>query len=347
MVVEKLRFRQRLGLELRFGAQLIRQVRRVKPDVVLISNVPIPTLVIFVLGLWVMRMPWVLWQQDVQAVAIRSFAGKQLSGVWRVVAAAIEIAERWCCKRADQVVVIAESFVDIHRRWGTVDKVSVIPNWAPLDEIYPVERKNDWAVEHGLEDSKTLLYSGTLGLKHNPALLVSLARRVIDAGQPVELVVVSEGPAVELLRKEAARVDVPITLLPFQPYDRLSEVLSTGDILVVLLEESAGAFSVPSKTLSYLCAGRPVLGLMPEENLAAALVRSVDGCVHPPHESSLPTAADWAVEVLGDAERRAALGAAARDLAEREFALDQCAGRFEELLRAPCEPGVAASHTAM
>ena len=25
----------------------------------------------------------------------------------------------------------------------------------------------------------------------------------------------------------------------------------------------AGAFSVPSKTLSYLCAGRPVLGMMP------------------------------------------------------------------------------------
>ncbi|RZI91754.1 MAG: hypothetical protein EOO67_10000, partial [Microbacterium sp.] len=32
--------------------------------------------------------------------------------------------------------------------------------------------------------------------------------------------------------------------------------------------QQAGAFSVPSKTLSYLCAGRPVVGLMPEENAA-------------------------------------------------------------------------------
>jgi glycosyltransferase involved in cell wall biosynthesis len=354
VVIQKLRFRYRLLQELRFGAQLARQARRVKPDVVLVSNVPIPTLVPFVMALLVMRTPWVLWHQDVQAIAIRSFAGNQLSRAFRAVATAIEIGERWCARRARHVVVIADSFVPVHRAWRTEDKVSVIPNWAPLDEIYPVDRKNDWAVEQRLDDHKTLLYSGTLGLKHNPALLVSLARRVIDAGQPVELVVVNEGPAVELLREEATRADVPVKLLPFQPYERLPEVLGTGDILVVLLEQSAGAFSVPSKTLSYLCAGRPVLGLMPNENLAAQLVDRAEGCVQPPTESSLPKAADWAVAVLGDPEQQAALGAAARDLAEREFSLEGCAGRFEELLLEACAhipPGptsspAVASHSA-
>jgi len=42
-------------------------------------------------------------------------------------------------------------------------------------------------------------------------------------------------------------------------------------VLLVVLDKSAGAFSVPSKTLSYLCAARPILGLMPDENLAAHL----------------------------------------------------------------------------
>ena len=129
-----------------------------------------------------------------------------------------------------------------------------------------------------------------------------------DAGVPVHLTVVSEGPAVEVLRAEAARLGVPITLLPFQPYERLSEVLGTGDVLVVLLDAAAGAFSVPSKTLSYLCAGRPVLGLMPAENLAATLVAEVDGCVLPPVEAALPEAGRWVTSVLQDAERRDELG---------------------------------------
>jgi colanic acid biosynthesis glycosyl transferase WcaI len=144
--------------------------------------------------------------------------------------------------------------------------------------------------------------------------------------------VVNQGPAELVLREEAQRHDVPLLLLPFQPYERLSEVLGSGDVLVVLLEQDAGAFSVPSKTLSYLCAGRPILGLMPAENLAATLVGSVDGCVLPPSEASLPEAATWVRDVLEDGERARELGKQARTLAEREFALAGCADRFEAIL---------------
>lgn len=334
VVIAKMSFGKRLLQELRFGVELAGQARRTRPGVVMASNVPIPTLVILATVLFFSGIPWVLWHQDVQAVAIRSFAGKKLSRAFAVVAALIGAAEKWCARRAAAVVVIAESFVDVHRRWGTADKTTVIPNWAPLEEIQPVDRDNAWAREHGLDDTRTLLYSGTLGLKHNPALLVGLARQVIDAGQPVRLVVVNQGPAEEVLREEAARQDVPLVLLPFQPYERLPEVLGSGDVLVVLLEQEAGAFSVPSKTLSYLCAGRPVLGLMPAENLAATLVSRVDGCVLPPQEGSLPEAAGWVREVLGDVEMGTLLGKAARALAEEEFALSRCADSFEEILAA-------------
>ncbi|QIX25490.1 glycosyltransferase family 4 protein [Nocardioides sp. JQ2195] len=331
--IEKLAFARRLVQEVRYGFELARVARDERPDVVMVANAPIPTLVVFAFFLLLRRTPWVLWHQDVQAVAIRSFAGTSLSKAFSLVARGIEVGEKWCSRRAAAVVVIADSFVDVHRQWGTDDKTTVIPNWAPLDEIYPVERKNDWAVENEVDDVKTLLYSGTLGLKHNPGLLVGLAREVIDGGQPVRLVVVNEGPAVDVLRAEAARLDVPVTLRPFQPYERLPEVLGSGDVLVVLLEQDAGAFSVPSKTLSYLCAGRPVLGLMPAENLAATLISSVDGCVRPPVEVSLPVAAEWVREVFDDAELRDELGSRARGLAEQEFALAGCADRFEEILR--------------
>ena len=331
-VAEKTRFVRRLLQELRWGVDLTRQVRRTRPDVVLVSNAQIPTLVVFSFAMAVLRVPWVLWHQDVYAVAVRSFAGDKLRAGFRLVARAFEIGERWCARRAAGIVAIAPSFLPVHEAWGTRDKTTVIPNWAPLDEIVPVDRKNDWAVENELDDTLTLLYSGTLGLKHDPALLVALAGQIRDRGTDVRLVVVNEGPATDVVRAEAARLDVPLTLLPFQPYARLSEVLGSGDILVVLLDQQAGAFSVPSKTLSYLCAGRPILGLMPSENLAAQLIDQVGGFVAAPLASSLPDAATWAVGVLGDTERRMESGQAARELAEREFALSECVDRFETLL---------------
>lgn len=338
-------FLRRSLQETGFGIELVRQLRRVKPEVVLIGNTPVPMLVVATLYMWLARVRWVFWQQDVITVAVRSFAGDKLPARWRFVARMIEIGERWACRRADGVVVIAESFLAVHDGWGTTDKVTVIPNWAPLDEIVPTPRDNAWADQQGLRDGVNLLYSGTLGLKHNPELLVGLADRVRRLGVDARLVVVNEGPAVEVVRDAAARHGVPATLLPFQPYERLSEVLGTGDALVVLLEKSAGAFSVPSKTLSYLCAGRPVVGLMPEENLAAQLLRSSGCAVFAPEEQALGEAAAWVAAIVADPARTDDVKASTRMLAEAEFSRAKAADAFESILiPLTCAPPRSVKH---
>ncbi|WP_432033792.1 glycosyltransferase family 4 protein [Streptomyces antibioticus] len=324
---------RRLRQETLLGLELARQVRREKPDVALLSNLPIPVLVVAAAVLRRLRIPWVLWHQDVTAVALRSFAAEGVARSMGIAAKVFGAGEKWSARRAAAVVVIADSFLRIHREWGTADKVTVIPNWAPLDEIVPVDRANAWSAEHGLNGVRTVLYSGTLGLKHNPELLVRLAERLRGRGCPVRLVVVNDGPAVPVLREAAAARGVELTLLPFQPYERLPEVLGTGDLLVVLLGADAGEFSVPSKTLSYLCAGRPVLGLMPAGNLAAQLLRQAGSAVFAPEESALDDASVWAAGILSDPARAEALGKESRALAEREFALEDCASRFEDILR--------------
>lgn len=342
-VLEKLSFKRRLVKEMRYGVMLARQISRLKPDVVLMGNVPVPMMVVVTLFLLVTRRPWVSWQQDVQGIAMKSFAGDKLPRSFLVFATLAGWAERWCNRRAEGIVVISDAFLDVHRRWGTADKTTVIPNWAPLDELVPMPRDNAWAVEQGVADVQHLVYSGTLGLKHNPRLLVQVARAVRDAGTPVHLTVITEGQAVEELHDEATRLDVPISLLPFQPYERLPEVLGSADVLLVVLDKSAGAFSVPSKTLSYLCAARPILGLMPAENLASQLVDEAGGKVLEPEAASVTEAAEWITEVLADGDVQEKIGRRSRDLAEREFDLQKCAGSFERILAAACGAEVPAT----
>lgn len=330
--IAKTSYLRRSLQEVRLGLDLVRHVRRVRPDVVLVSTTPIPMLVMLALALAVLRTSFVLWHQDVQAVAVARLAGTKLSPIFGVLARVLEAGERWSSRRAAAVVVITEAFRSVHERWGTADKVVVVPNWAPLDEITQRSRDNAWAARHGLLDDPTLLYSGTLGLKHDPELLVELAAAVRAQGTSVRLVVVNEGPAVPVVRAAAARLEVPLTLLPFQPYDDLPDVLASGDLLVVLLEQEAGEFSVPSKTLSYLAAGRPVLALMPPENLASELVLGAGGFVAPPVRTSLEPAASWARRLLADPARLDQLGSESRLLAEKEFALTGAADVFEQVL---------------
>lgn len=340
--ISKMSYFRRLFEETSLGFEIVGLFRREKkPDVVLISNMPVPMQVVLVAYLFLRRIPWVFWHQDVVAVALAKFATKQRSPLFSLAAKVMGAGERWAARRAAAIVVIAESFLPVHEEWGTLDRAAVVHNWAPIEEIYPTPRHNDWAAEHGLLDQPTLVYSGTLGLKHNPELLAQLTARVRSYGIPARLVVVNEGPAVEAVRASAAAYDVPLTLLPYQPYDRLPEVLGSADLLLVVLEKEAGEFSVPSKTLTSLAAGRPILGLMPGENAAAGLLDRAGCGVFEPTADAIDAAAAWAAGLLADPVRHAALVASTRELAEEEFDLVRCVDKFERLLREAAHGRVA------
>ena len=114
-------------------------------------------------------------------------------------------------------------------------------------------------------------------MKHDPGLLLDVAAATREDFDVV-VVVVSQGPGREWLERERSTVE-NLVLLDYQPYDVLPEVLASGDVLITLLEPDAGQFSVPSKILSNLCAGRPQVVAVPAENLGARTVERSGGGV--------------------------------------------------------------------
>jgi len=98
-----------------------------------------------------------------------------------------------------------------------------------------------------------------------------------------------------------------------------------------VLEPEAGAFSVPSKILTYLCAARPLLVSVPAGNLAARVVeRSGGGVVVRPGDRPAFLAA--AGRLLEDEQPRAELAKRGRAYAETEFDIESIAARFEGVL---------------
>ena len=177
-------------------------------------------------------------------------------------------------RKAAGVVPISDTFIPQLDAWGVArNGIEVVPNWGAIDEMPLRPRDNDWAEEHGLVGVPVVMYAGTLGLKHDPSVLVRLAE---GAPRDTRVVVVSQGQGREWLESEAGETS-GLLLLDYQPYERLPDVLASADVLVVVLESDASRYSVPSKVLNYLCAGRPVLGLMPLDNAVAHMIESARG----------------------------------------------------------------------
>jgi colanic acid biosynthesis glycosyl transferase WcaI len=318
---------RRIVHERQIGRDLTARITTFRPDVVL-SNAPLFVQAGVQQVARALGAGFVFWQQDVISAAARRVLGRRSRLTGAAAEMSVAFLERRLLRRSDAIVVIAEDFLALLRRWGVDEaRVTVVENWAPLDELPVVPRDNAWAREQGLGDRMVFLYAGTLGFKHDPRLVLELGRWA--AGEDALMVVVSEGPGVEWLAEHGATVGA-LRLVPYQPHERLPEVLASADVLVAVLEPEAGSFSVPSKVLTYLCAGRPVLASLPAANLAARVVeRSRGGIVVPPRDAPALLAA--ARELLAEPERRKELSRAARAYAERTFDLDAITDRFEQV----------------
>lgn len=324
---------RRLAQELRYGGAFAARARQFRPDVVLSSNDPLFAKLRAARWCRGAGIPWVFWLQDIYSAAMSAHTAARFGLVGRLLGRWFQSIEQRLLREAAAVVAITPDFLSVLEQWGVpADQVHVIENWAPLEDLDPRPKDNEWSRSHGVHDCPVLLYSGTLGLKHNPRLLLELAED--HRGDGTQVIVVSEGSGADWLagERDARNLD-NLVLLPYQPFDQLPDVLGSADVLLALLDPEAGVFSVPSKILTYLCAGRPILAAIPAENLGARTIeRAGAGIVVGPDDVAAFVAG--AQRLLSDAGLRHTAGEAARAHATATFDITMIAERFEGILGA-------------
>jgi glycosyltransferase involved in cell wall biosynthesis len=267
--------------------------------------------------------------QDFYSIAATKLLSKKLGLLGRIVGGYWRRLDKMHLRRSDRIVLITDDFKPLAAQWaGRSDNIDVIENWGVLADIDQRPRDNGWARELGITEGFNLIYSGTLGLKHNPELLVAAAQELRDEGR---VIVISHGASVPYLerRKDELALD-NLMLLPLQPFALLPDILGAADALVATIEPDAGTFSVPSKILSYLCAGRPILLAAPAENLAARNVeRAAAGLVVAPSDGAAFLAA--LRRLVDDPLLRCTMGESGRAFAEATFDIARVAERFEDI----------------
>ena len=271
--LQKYSFVHRWRQEREYGRLLSSEIKEYQPDVVISANTPLDAQSSALKTAHELDIRFIFWLQDVIGVATDILLRIKLPVIGGVIGRYYIRLERQLLKQSDQIVLITNDFRPLMQEWGVgEEKLSVIPNWAPLEDLMPKSRENAWSKKWGLADCFCFMYTGTLGMKHNPELLLQLALH-FQKDPEVVVIVVSEGPGAEWLKKQKENLSLKnLRLFDYQPFDQLSSVMGSADVLLAILEPDAGIFSVPSKVLTYLCAQRPILLAVPEENLAAKII---------------------------------------------------------------------------
>lgn len=328
----KYSFIRRRSLEIKYGRTAARFVGELRPDVVLSGNTPTDCQRQILAATHAAGAKFVSWVQDFYGLAVEKLLRKKFGMAAWPIGAYYRRMDRSVLVKSDLCIGITQAFYRLLQSEGVArSRIEIIPNWAAIRDIPVRPKANPWSTANGLDSSFVYLYSGTLGLKHNPALLLNLAKSMRSC-RDVQVVVVSEGIGADWLREQKRMQSVAnLQILNYAPFNALPDLLATGDVLLGVLEPEASAFSVPSKVLSYLCAARPILLSVEPDNLAATLLTSSGGgIVTPPgDESSFLTQAKLLYQ---DHKLANQLGSRARSFAEATFDITRITDSFESAI---------------
>lgn len=275
------------------------------------------------------RCPHVLNIQDVfpdVAIQVGAVTSPQMIKTFKKL-------ELFCYKKSDAISVLSEDLAEnIRSKTETAEsQIIVIPNFVDTQKIFPSDRLTSYRSELNLDDRIVIMYAGNLGHSQSLNLLLQAAKHHQDR-EDVAYVINGGGVAAQELIEESS--DLPnLSVTGFQPETRLSEVLASADIHVVLLKRGLGASSLPSKMYSIFAAGRPVIASIdPETEVSKVLSETQAGITVKPEEIE-----DFieAIERLIDNQtERIEMGAAGRRWVEEQPTAKMVAESYENLFKA-------------
>jgi colanic acid biosynthesis glycosyl transferase WcaI len=246
----------------------------------------------------------------------------------------IKILERFCMLNATLVQILTSTFRPALISMGVPDsKIIEITPWVDTQLIRPLPQENPFADENGFQGRFVVLYAGNIGLSQGFEDILLAAERL--ANQPeILFVFVGDGSGLQTLRSLVAdRMLGNVLFIPFQPRERLAEVLASADISIVSLKQGIGSASLPSKVFSIMASKRPMLVCVEQASETWQLVKKADaGLWVLPGD---PAMLIEAIQMLKqDESLRERLGQNGRNWVENNHSPQQAAQQFEKYLLA-------------
>lgn len=307
----------RLRSFLTFAILAMREVTVRQADIVFASSTP---LTVSVPALWarlVRGIPYVLEVRDlwpdlaIEMDVIRNPVIKSVLLAW----------ERLAYRRAWRLVALAPGIKDGIVAKGRLhpSRVLMIPNGSDTDSLKPIARTAERLLPTRAGEF-VCGYTGTIGLANGLDAVLDAAAVLKRRGNArVRFVLIGDGREKQRLMQRAAAEGLDTVsfagLFGKSDYNRVLAELDAG--MQILKDVPGFRYGTsPNKFFDYLAAGRPVVVNYPGW-MSDLVTTNACGIAVPPND---PDAfADALERLCADPGRLAAMGVAARALAEREF----------------------------
>lgn len=249
------------------------------------------------------------------------------------VLAFLKMAENLVYRLSTTVVTISQGMRKVMLQKGVLPKkIQLIENFIDTDFIRPSKQDNHFSRLYGLENLFVVLYAGNIGIPHGVEVIIHAAE-ILNTERKIVFCFVGRGENREKIIKLARERRLPNTVfIDHQPEEMVPLIWATASVAVITYRRGLADFSIPSKLLAMMCAGRPVIISADAGSDAAELVRRAKCgiCVSPESPQAL---ADAIIELKTDPKTREMFGLNGRSYAEENLQRKVISDQYESLFR--------------
>lgn len=233
----------------------------------------------------------------------------------------------------EQVIVLGRDMADIvANKLKEPSRITVIPNWADVDEVKPIAKAdNAFRREHGLDGKFVIQFSGNIGRSHDIELVLDAARRLQDRAD-IAFVFIGGGGGASPLATDTVRTMHNVTVLPRQSRERLPSMLASSDATIISFVDGMLGLSVPSRMYNIMAAGVPIIASAhPSSELAKVVTEGKAGWVLPDRNVNTLVSLIREAASAGNTEP-AQRGSNGRELVESMYSVQKVVASFKSVL---------------
>lgn len=253
-----------------YALALFTEILRVRPDAVHAATFP-PIIAGWVASLAarLIGARFVYHMQDVHPEVSLYSSGAMGRGL------ALKIA-RWAdnatLRRASQIVVLSEDMKNtvLDRGGASADKIRIINNFLP--EAGPATA--DVTAPSPSDGALTIIFAGNIGGFQGLNAVIEAAHMTADLSDLHYWFVGDGSMQSRLIEQAGALKDQTIFFTPFQPHAVAQEMIRQADLALAALSPSIFRVSYPSKVLTYLALGAPILAIVEPESELSRMIEA-------------------------------------------------------------------------
>lgn len=237
--------------------------------ILMVSNPPVLPLIGYIVNKF-KKKPYVYLLHDVYPdIAVKVGAIKENGLVFKV----MEYINKKIFNSASKVIVLGKDMKkNLLDKKVDENKIEIITNWADKEKIYKENKKNDFSVQECISETFNIVYTGNIGRFHDVETILETANKLKDNSK-ISFIFVGDGykkQNIENYKKENSLNN--IKLMGYKYGETYNQLLNASDIFITTLDKGIEGLGVPSKTYSYMAAGKPIIAIMNSSSEIGSLV---------------------------------------------------------------------------